>query len=146
MLHDCGLRSTQQFIERYTRGRSLRGPCRPGVQNVLLCVHFEGDWQGWVLWNSYGSLLLLYLLLFLFFFIHLLFRTLLRFNENQFKIARNHNSKFIMLAPASEGKECIYYVFFHKICIDIIRCSLTCSCYHIITKSQRFRILRFCWQ
>lgn len=67
VLHDCGLRSTQQFIERYTRGRSLRGPCRPGVQNVLLCVHFEGDWQGWVLWNSYGSLLLLYLLLFLFF-------------------------------------------------------------------------------
>lgn len=47
------------------------------------------------------------------FVIHLLFRTLLRFNENRFKIARNHNSKFIMLAPASEGKECIYYVFFH---------------------------------
>lgn len=43
------------------------------------------------------------------FVIHLLFRTLLRF-----KIARNHNSKFIMLAPASEGKECIYYVFFHE--------------------------------
>lgn len=42
------------------------------------------------------------------FVIHLLFRTLLRFNENRFKIARNHNSKFIMLAPASEGKECIH--------------------------------------
>lgn len=50
---------------------------------------------------------------FCFFSYYLLFRTLLRFNENQFKIARNHNSKFIMLAPASEGKECIYYVFFH---------------------------------
>lgn len=80
------------------------------------------------------------------FVIHLLFRALLRFNENDLKQPEIIIQSLSCWLQHQKERSVFIMSSFIKICIDIIRCLLTCSCYHIITKGQRFRILRFCWQ